>query len=165
MGQLGKETPSDSSRSELSSVAENSQQTRSEELNQTVTNQQSATNTAASDQPETPKQLVVISGGWTLELNGSTPSMASLAIFQNGDAVYGTGNINQDANTTVTAAASGTATGNNVNLNMVSSGKVRFYRVVLIVNGDSATGSYTAFSPNVGSTTDTINGVRAVPLS
>jgi hypothetical protein len=165
MGQLGKETPSDSSRSELSSGTGTPQQTRSEVLNQTVTTQQSATNATAPAQPETPTQQAVISGSWSLELNDSTPHMTSLTIFQNGDTVYGNGNINLDANTTITAAASGTVTGDKVDLDIVSLGKASLYRVVMTVKGDSATGSYTAFRPGAGSTTGTINGVRAVPSS
>jgi len=165
MGPLGKEILRDSSGSEHSSGAGTPQQTRSEVLNQTVTTQPSATNETAPAQPETPKQLAVISGGWTLELNGSTPRMASLAIFQNSDAVYGTGNINLDANTTITATASGTITGDKVNLDIVSLGKVSLYRIAMTVSGNSATGSYAAFRPGADSTTGTVNGVRAVPSS
>jgi hypothetical protein len=53
-------------------------------------------------------------------LNDSASRKVILTIFQNGDAVYGTGNLNLDANTAMTAAASGTVTGDQVNLDIVS---------------------------------------------
>ncbi len=164
-GQTGKEILSESSGNELSSGASTPQQASSQELNQSVTSQPNATNATALAQPETPMQLAVISGSWSLELNDSMPHKAALAIFQNSDAVYGTGKINLDANTVMTAAASGTVTGDKVNLDIVSFGKVSLYRIIMTVSGNSATGSYTAFSPGAGSTTGTINGVRAVPSS
>jgi hypothetical protein len=96
------------------------------------------------------------------------PTKATLTIFQNGDAIYGTGNIDLDAKNVMTAAgASGIVAGDKVNLDIVSLGKVSLYRIVMTVSGNSATGSYTAFSPGATSTTTTgtINGVRAVPSS
>ena len=57
------------------------------------------------------------------------------------------------------AAASGTIAGDRLNLDLVSLEKVNLYRISMTVNGDSATGSYTAFNPSSASTTGTANGV------
>jgi hypothetical protein len=90
---------------------------------------------------------------------------ATLTLFQNGDAVYGTGKLDLDANTTLMAAASGTISDDKLNLDMVSLEKVSLYRIAMTVSGDSVTGSYTAFSPSATSTTGTAKGVRSVPSS
>jgi hypothetical protein len=63
-----------------------------------------------------PLNLAIVSGSWSLDLNDSASRKAILTIFQNGDTVYGTGNLNLDANTAMTAAASGTVTGDQLNL-------------------------------------------------
>ena len=107
-------------------------------------------------------ELAIVSGSWSFELNDSASRKAILTIFQNGDAIYGTGNLNLDANTTMIAAASGTVTGDQVNLDIVSLGKVSLYRISMTVNGDSATGSYTAFSPGLAPATGTVKGLRLV---
>ena len=100
------------------------------------------------------------SGSWSLVLNDSASRTAVLTLFQNGDAVYGTGNLNLDANTTLIAAASGTIAGDKLSLDVVSLGKVSLYRITMTLSGDSATGDYTTFNPSVASTTGTVNGVR-----
>ena len=58
-----------------------------------------------------PAEPTSISGGWSLELTDSASHTAALTLFQSGDAVFGTGNVNLDANTTMMAAASGTLKG------------------------------------------------------
>ncbi|VVB63380.1 Uncharacterised protein [uncultured archaeon] len=143
----------------LSSGATNPHQARSEETNQINTPQPVVANTTAPVQPTTSSDTTSVSGSWSLELNDSVSRTAALTLFQNGDAVYGTGSINLDANTTMIAAAFGTITGDRLNLDLVSLGKVNLYRISMTVNGDSATGSYTAFNPSSASTTGTANGV------
>jgi len=143
----------------LSSGATNPQQARSEETNQINTTPPVVANTTVPVQPTTSSHTTSVSGSWSLELNDSASRTAALTLFQNGDAVYGTGNINLDANTTMIAAASGTITGDRLNLDLVSLEKVSLYRISMTVNGDSATGSYTAFTPSSASITGTANGV------
>jgi hypothetical protein len=50
-------------------------------------------------------------------------SIALLDTFPNGNAVYGTGDMNHDTNTILQAAASGTVTGYKLNLNLIPLGK------------------------------------------
>ena len=106
-----------------------------------------------------------VSGSWSLKLDDKTSKKADLTLFQNGNAVYGTGNMNQGANTTLQAAASGTVTGSRLNLNLVSLGKVILYRFSLTISKDSVTGSYSALTPGESQITGTANGVRFLLLS
>ena len=101
-----------------------------------------------------------VSGSWSLELDDKASKKADLTIFQNGNAVYGTGDMNQGANTTLQAAASGTVTGSRLNLNLVSLGKVSLYRFSLTISKDSVTGGYSAFTPGESQITGTAKGMR-----
>ena len=164
IGQSGKDILSTPIGNKLTSGATNPQEARGQDQNQTV-----ATPTVAADananvkaKPTMASELAIVSGSWSLDLNDSASRKAILTIFQNGDVVYGTGNLNLDANTAMIAAASGTVTGDQVNLDIVSLGKVSLYRTVMTINGDSATGSYTAFSPGLPPSTGTAKGLRLV---
>lgn len=159
IGQSGKDILSKPIGSSTSSGASTPQQARNQELNQAPVAQSIVTNSTAPVQSKTSSEPISVSGSWSLVLNDSVSRTAALTLFQSGDAVYGTGNINRDANTTMMAAASGTITGDRLDLDLVSLEKVNLHRISMIVNGDSATGSFTAFNPNSASTTGTANGV------
>lgn len=80
-----------------------------------VQNQTLATRQAVNvDEPTriSPAGIAMVSGSWSLKLDDNTSSKADLSLFQGGDAVYGTGNMNQGSNSTLQVAASGTVTGN-----------------------------------------------------
>jgi hypothetical protein len=109
--------------------------------------------------------IAKVSGSWSLKLDDNTSRKADLTLFQNGNAVYGTGDINQGTNTTLQAAASGTVTGSMLNLNLVSLGKVSLYRFSLTIIRDSVTGSYSALTPGASQITGTAKGERFLPLS
>jgi len=161
IGQSGKDILSAPIGNELSSGATNPQEARSQDQNQTVATPTVA-NANLQAKPAISSELAIVSGSWSFELNDSASRKAILTVFQNGDTIYGTGNLNLDANTAMIAVASGTVTGDQVNLDIVSLGKVSLYRISMIVNGDSATGSYTAFSPGLSPATGTAKGLRLV---
>jgi hypothetical protein len=159
IGQPGKNILSKPFASNTSSGASTPQQARNQELTQTPVTQPIVTNSTVPVRSTTSSEPTSVSGSWSLVLNDSASRTAALTLFQSGDAVYGIGNINLDANTTMIAAASGTITGDRLNLDLVSLEKVNLYRISMTVNGDSATGSYTAFTPSSASITGTANGV------
>jgi hypothetical protein len=161
VGQTGKDILSVPLGNNPSSEASTPQEARNQELKQTDITQPIVTNSTVSIQSAPPSESIAVSGTWSLELNDSTLRNTALTLFQNGDAVYGTGNINLDANTTMTAAASGTVTGDKANLDIVSLGKVSLYRVSMTVSGDSATGSYTAYRPGASPISGTVTGIRS----
>ena len=160
IGQQGTDILSVPLGSSSSSDASTPQQARNQELNQKPTTQSIVTNATIPVQSTTSPEPMSASGSWSLVLNDSASRTAVLTLFQNGDAVYGTGNLNLDANTTLIAAASGTIAGDKLSLDVVSLGKVSLYRITMTLSGDSATGDYTTFNPSVASTTGTVNGVR-----
>ncbi len=88
-----------------------------------------------------------VSGDWSLVLDDNTSRTAVLTLFQNGNAVYGTGDMNQGNNTSLKAAASGTVKGSRLNMNLVLLGKLSLYRLSLTISEDSINGSYSAFTP------------------
>ena len=111
-----------------------------------------------------PAGIAKVSGSWSLKLDDNTSRKADLTLFQNGNAVYGTGNMNQGTNTTLQAAASGTVTGNKLNLNLVSLGKISLYRFSLTISKDSVTGSYSDLTPGAPQITGTAKGGRFLQL-
>lgn len=160
MGQSAKDILGTSTGSKLSSGATSPQEARNQDQNTTVEPPAVAAEANVSEKPTTSPGLTIVSGSWSLDLNDSASRKAIITLFQNGDAVYGTGNLDLDANTTMMAAASGTVTGDQVNLDIVSLGKVSLYRISMTANGDSATGSYTAFSPGSAPTPGTMEGEK-----
>lgn len=107
-----------------------------------------------------PAAIAKVSGNWSLILDDNTSSKVDLTLFQNGDAVYGTGDMNRGANTTLQAVASGTVTGTRLDLNLVSFGKVSLYRFSLMMSKDSATGSYSALTPGATQIAGSTKGMR-----
>jgi hypothetical protein len=142
----------------------NAKDTRAQDLSQTSPVQNPTANTTASApaQVAAPAEQTSLSGSWSLELTDSASRTAALTLWQSGDAVFGSGNVNLDANTTMVAAASGTLTGNELNLDLVTLGKVNLYRLTLMVSGESATGNYTAYSPLASPSTGTAKGTKTV---
>jgi hypothetical protein len=82
-----------------------------------------------------------IAGGWTLTLdNGGTKSL-SLMLYQNNDAVFGSGDITVLGNTTPVSAG-GTLNGNSLTLYVIPSGEPSLYRIDMTVGPGSMNGSY-----------------------
>lgn len=159
--------------STLSSGATTPQQARSDETNQINPTQPVVTKIPSAE----PKQTTVgtepvrqtaspdttsVTGSWSLELKDSASRNAALTIFKSGEAVYGTGNINLDPTTVAMATASGTIKDDKLSLDVVSLGQVSLYRILMTLSGDSATGSYTAYSPGSSSPINgTATGTRS----
>ncbi len=173
VGQKGKEILNVTMGQKLNSVGYNpsegfnAKDTRALDLAETSPAQNSEANTTTSAQSqEVPTiKTASVSGGWSLKLIDSSVHTAALTLFQNGDAVFGSGNINMDDNTTLTATACGTLTDNDLNMDLMTLGKVNLYRLVLTVSGESAAGNYTAYSPSGTSSMGTAKGTVSVPSS
>jgi hypothetical protein len=100
------------------------------------------------------------SGPWSLTL--ARPPKATLTLYQDEDAVYGTGYISLDAKTNLEVAVGGTVMGDKLDFDMITLKKVSLYRVSMTVSGNSAAGSYTAFKPGEAPSSGTIRGLRSV---
>ena len=108
-----------------------------------------------------PRQIETTSipGNWSLEIADNVSRNATLTLFQNGDTVFGKGGISED-NNTLTVAAGGIITGDKLNLDLITLEKMGLYRLSMTVSGDSAIGSYTAFSTIGSSSTGPVKGLR-----
>jgi hypothetical protein len=165
-GQTGKDILSVPLGGKLDTTGNTPKDTRAQDQSQTspVQNTEINTTVPAPAQVAAPTEPTSISGGWSLELTDSASHSAAFTLFQSGDAVFGTGNVNLDANTTLMAAASGTLTGSELNLDIVTLEKMNLYRLALMVSGESATGNYTAYSPSASPSTGSAKGTRTVAL-
>jgi hypothetical protein len=163
-GQKGKDILNVPMGQKLTSGALSARSARSEDSPQTSPVQNTVANTTAPApvQVAAPTEPASVSGSWSLELNDSASRTAAFTLFQSGDAVFGSGNVNLDTNTTMMAAASGTLTGSELDLDIVTLGKVNLYRLTLMVSGESAAGNYTAYRPGTSPSTGTAKCTRTV---
>lgn len=85
--------------------------------------------------------LANIAVDWTLTLDNAEIKSLKLTLYQNNDAVFGSGDITVlgDANP---VSAGGTLNGNSLTLYVVPSGEPSLYRINMVVGPGSMTGSY-----------------------
>ena len=109
-----------------------------------------------------PKQIEALSipGNWSLEIADNVSRNATLTLFQNGDTVFGKGSFREDGNNTLTVAAGGSITGNKLDMDLITLEKMSLYKISMTVSGDSAIGSYTAFSTIGSPSKGTAKGLR-----
>ncbi|VVB63728.1 Uncharacterised protein [uncultured archaeon] len=82
-----------------------------------------------------------IAGGWTLNLDNTETKSLKLTLYQNNDAVFGSGDITVSGNTNPVSAG-GTLQGSSLILYVIPSGEPSLYRIDVIVGPGSMTGSY-----------------------
>ena len=83
-------------------------------------------------------------GNWSLQLSNGKNRFMALRLYVTGDAIFGTGSIN-DGIKTQRVSASGYLSGENVSLDAVTSGEVNLYRFNLEKDGNSLFGQYRVF--------------------
>jgi hypothetical protein len=146
----------DSSAATTSSTQENATETNTTAPAASST---SSASTADSELPPSGSAAVTASGSWSLVLNDTVQRDMSLSLFQNGESVYGAGNI-REGNSTAQVTASGTAKDGKLNLDVVSVGSIGMFKMALDLNGDAGTGTYVAFSANGDSWQGSAEGLR-----
>jgi hypothetical protein len=106
----------------------------------------STTNAAqtTSSQADGGLQASSVAGNWSFRLRDSKNRDLALTLLQSGNVISGTGTIN-DGEDTQKVTASGSIQGDQLNLNASSSGTINLYQIVLLANGNSASGKYRAF--------------------
>ena len=106
-----------------------------------------AEETAARDVEATPAQTetVNVQGNWFFALNDSMARELALTLLQDEGNVYGSGRI-REGNSSMDVAVSGTATGSDLKLNLVSTSPILQYQLNLTVDQDLAAGEYRASS-------------------
>lgn len=104
-----------------------------------------------------------IAGSWSLKLSDSAERQADITLFQNGDSIFGKGNLNE-GNDTIQVTASGSLDADGLKLDLTPSiGSIGLYKLALNLNEDSAEGAYQAFSVSGESWTGNVTGIRTVP--
>lgn len=90
--------------------------------------------------------LANVAGGWTFALNDASARDLKLTLYQNNDAVFGSGDITVLGNTSGVSAG-GTLKGNSLTLYVIPSGDPGLYMLTLIVGPGSMNGNYVFSSP------------------
>lgn len=119
--------------------------------------------TAPAETTAAPTAATSIAGSWSLKLSDSAERQADITLFQNGDSIFGKGNLNE-GNDTIPVTASGSLDANSLKLDLTPSvGSIGLYKLALNLNEDSAEGVYQAFSVSGESLTGNVTGIRTVP--
>ena len=149
--------------STLSDNAMSAKDSRNDAESATTTQESNTNQTTVTQTTQgTPSSTTTtsVSGSWSFELGDSTVKNGVLTLFQVGDAVFGTGSMN-DGNSTLLVAASGSLDGSKLNLDLTTLGTINLYRLALTPSGDSASGDYQAFSAAGNTLTGSANGTRS----
>jgi hypothetical protein len=122
---------------------------------QEIATSQAATSQVSTSQVAAPQdataqvsgsQAASVAGNWSFRLRDSQKNrVLALTLFQSGNAVFGTGRIN-DGGETQEVTASGSVEGDKLYLDATSSGNTTLYRMALTASGNSASGEYRAAS-------------------
>lgn len=102
--------------------------------------------TSSQAQIESPDSITQnASGSWSFRLSDSILREVSLALFQEGNSIFGKGSI-RVSNKTYQIMASGMLQGDAMNLDITSQDPINLYKLLLNLSGDDASGKYSAVS-------------------
>lgn len=113
--------------------------------NESFAANESTASTADTELPPATTEAVTAQGNWYFTLNDSVVRDLALALFQNGNDVYGAGKI-KEGNNTLDVTASGSISESSMELNLVSANPVVQYKLNLALDQDWAAGDYQASS-------------------
>jgi hypothetical protein len=86
-----------------------------------------------------------MAGNWSFRLRDSKTAVLALTLYQSENALFGTGSIN-DGGDSLKVLASGSLVAEELNLDVITSGTVRLYRLALSGSDSSLSGEYRAYS-------------------
>ncbi len=99
------------------------------------------------------------SGTWSLQLNGSIKSDVSLALFQEGASIFGSGSLREN-NSTSQVMASGTLQGDLLSLDLTIQQPIALYKLLLNMSDEEVSGKYSAISSAGDKWTGQADGFR-----
>jgi len=99
------------------------------------------------------------SGSWSLQLVDSIQRDVSLALFQEGSSIFGSGSIRED-NSTRQVTASGTLQGEALSLDLTAQQPIVLYKLLLNISHEDASGTYSAMSASGEKWTGHADGFR-----
>jgi len=131
----------------------------SSESTESTANTSTATAASTADTELPPTTVATVGGSWSFLLNDTDEKEMALSLFQKDGDVFGAGKM-RAGNNTMDVAASGSVSGSNLELNLVSLGTIRLYKLDLDLSGDAAAGQLLAISPSGESWTGKAEGQR-----
>jgi len=112
---------------------------------ESTANTSTATAASTADTELPPATVATVGGSWSFLLNDTDEKEMALSLFQKDGDVFGAGKM-RAGNSTMDVAASGTVSGSNLELNLVSLGTIRLYKLYLDLSGEAAAGQFLAIS-------------------
>jgi len=131
----------------------------SSESTESATDTSTATAASTADTELPPTTVATVGGSWSFLLNDTDEKEMALSLFQKDGDVFGAGKM-RAGNSTVDVAASGTVSGSNLELNLVSLGTIRLYKLDLDLSGEAAAGQLLAISTSGESWTGEAEGQK-----
>ncbi|HQE88513.1 MAG TPA: hypothetical protein PLN19_09665, partial [Methanothrix sp.] len=131
----------------------------SSESTESATNTSTATAASTADTELPPATVATVGGSWSFLLNDTDEKEMALSLFQKDGDVFGAGKM-RAGNSTVDVAASGSVSGSNLELNLVSLGTIRLYKLDLDLSGEAAAGQLLAISTGGESWTGKAEGEK-----
>jgi hypothetical protein len=152
--------------SSLSTSGETPQESRNLENNQSSAESANGTsslqpsNTSYNVQKESSKSITQnASGTWSLRLNDSIQREVALALFQEGNSIYGAGSM-RESNKTYELSASGIVQEEAISLDITTQQPIMLYKLSLNLSGDNVSGKYSAVSASGNKWTGDVEGLR-----
>ena len=99
------------------------------------------------------------SGTWSLQLNDSMQRDVSLALFQEGASIFGSGSL-REGNSTSQVMASGTLQGDLLSLDLTTQQPITLYKLLLNLSDEDVSGKYSAISSGGDKWTGQVDGFR-----
>lgn len=154
---LNQEIPSHLSSAKASNPQESRDLAASESASPESNDSTEQTSTQETPQAATTGSLD-LSGKWLFSLDGGRNVEVNL--IQNSGVIFGTGSITED-NTTNIISASGSLAGDKLKLDLVSFGSVNLYKLSVTPEGNSASGSYTAYFASGEPVSGSVSGSKS----
>lgn len=107
--------------------------------------------------PQSTPSISNIAGSMSLVLTDSTNRAVTFVLAQSGDVVFGKGSMTSGG-ATQDVSATGTVSGNKLNIDLLSLNDVNLYKLSMDINGKSLSGSYRVFASGQTPLTGTITG-------
>ncbi len=121
----------------------------------------SAKNTKFPQGTSSPSSIASsLAGSISLVLTDSTIRSVTIVLTQSGDIVFGKGSM-ISGGVTQDVAATGSVSGNNLNMDLLSMKDINLYKLSIGISGKSLSGSYSALSSSPTPLTGTVTGTLA----
>jgi len=156
LSETAKDPKASRAEAEAASSAEKSATTVAEASSE----ENASTMAQSTELPPAQVALPSLGGSWSIALNDSVQRSMALTLFQKDDQLLGAGKMRVE-NSTIDAAVSGQVFGDGTaRLDIITINPIDLYKLSLNLNGDMASGEYSALSASGESWTGSFEGVK-----